>query len=94
MGDIVRIGKVSALNTSNRTVRVLFASEDIVSGWLKVIKSPPPIGCKDGTDNKTEEGQGHRHGLTVYPWFPAIGDTVLCIYNPGFNEDGYVIGAL
>lgn len=28
------------------------------------------------------------------PWFPAVGETVLCIYNPGFNEDGFVIGGL
>lgn len=28
------------------------------------------------------------------PWFPAVGETVLCMYNPGFNEDGFVIGGL
>lgn len=24
----------------------------------------------------------------------SVGTVVLCAYNPGFNEDGYVLGAL
>lgn len=31
---------------------------------------------------------------TVSPWVPAINDTVLCLYLPVENGDGFVIGGL
>ena len=31
---------------------------------------------------------------TVSPWAPAINDTVLCLYLPVENGDGFVIGGL
>lgn len=27
-------------------------------------------------------------------WFPAIDNTVLCIYGHGFNADGFVLGVV
>lgn len=96
MDDILRIGKVQSLNTANRTVRVFFADINMMSGEMKVLKSPPFIGIEEEPKdlNKTKKEQGHYHELDILPWFPQIGDSVLCLYNPGFNEDGYVIGAL
>nr|DAY55163.1 MAG TPA: type VI secretion protein [Caudoviricetes sp.] len=93
MDDIIRIGQVSEVNESEHMVRVHFADVDIVSGWLKVIRSPPFI-PKKGVAQETETADLHKHEIKIAPWFPDIGDTVLCIYNPGFNEDGYVMGAL
>lgn len=96
MDDILRIGKVSAVDYGKRLVRVQFADVGITSGWLKVLKSSPFIGNDEPPKDvwKTEKESGHFHKLTIVPWFPAVGDNVLCLYNPGFNEDGYVIGGL
>lgn len=100
--ELLRIGKVTSIDVQNRTVRVLFPDVNIVSGWLKVIKSPPFI-PKKGTEQCTEKESGgsgesafssHSHKVKISPWIPDIGDTVLCIYNSGFNDDGYVLGAL
>lgn len=106
MNDIIRIGIVSTVSPSDRTVRVQFPSDDMVSGWLKVIKSPPLVTAAGKAGNK--EIIADNNGIEicrdtsidvdikteVSPWLPAVGETVLCIYNPGFNEDGFVIGGL
>lgn len=105
MNDIIRIGVVSTVSPGDCTVRVRFPSEDIVSGWLKVIKSPSVVTAKAIATTKTEEDTQKNDvnvnvnvdvdiATKVAPWFPAVGDTVLCIYNPGFNEDGFVIGGI
>ena len=96
MDSIIRIGKVSDINAANRTVRVRFNDVNITSGWLKVLRTPPFIGNDDPPKEvtKTEKEAGHFHELKIITWFPAVGETVLCLYNPGFNEDGYVIGGL
>lgn len=31
---------------------------------------------------------------TAEPWMPDIDDVVLCLYDSGFNADGYVLGVL
>lgn len=98
MGDMLRIGKVTSVNASNRTVRVRFEDVNITSGWLKVLRSPPFIGNdeppKEVPKTEKEEAKTHFHKLNIIPWFPVVGETVLCLYNSGFNEDGYVIGGL
>ncbi len=96
MGDTIRIGKVSAVNPGERLVRVQFSDVGITSGWLKVLRSPPFIGNDEPPKDvcKTEKEAEHFHKLTIIPWFPTVGEVVLCLYNPGFNEDGYVIGGL
>ena len=53
MGEILRIGTVTAVNEAKRQVRVQFPDVKIVSGWLKVIKSPPYI-PKKGVQQRTE----------------------------------------
>ncbi len=88
-----RIGVVTDVNGSERTARVLFKAENIVSGWLKIIKSPPFIPEKD-KEQKTEIENLHSHEIIISPWLPNIGDIVLCAYNSGFNEDGFILGAL
>lgn len=110
---MVRIGEVSSANYEERLVRVYYTELKMMSGWLKVIKSPPFIvpdppeaevitdAYKDETNTGAPACSGacgascpHRHDLRIVPWFPKIGDKVLCIYSPGFNEDGFVIGGI
>lgn len=96
MDDILRIGMVQSVDKEKRTVRVFFSDVNMMSGELKVLKSPPFIGIKDPPldVDKTKEKLSHYHELEIFPWLPKVGDTVLCIYNPGFNEDGFVLGAI
>lgn len=102
METILRIGQVTDVNKAERLVRVQYPADNIVSGWLKVLKSPPFIPEKD-VEQRTESKSGgsgdssfesHYHNVVIKPWLPSVGETVLCIYNPGFNEDGFVLGAL
>lgn len=93
---IVRKGKVSFVDTEKREVRVYFLEDDFMSGWLKVLKNTPFIPSTE----KTEGGVGdnsfalHSHDVKAKDWLPEIDDTVICIYETGFNGDGYVLGAL
>lgn len=102
METVIRIGEVMTVDKAERQVRVQFADVNIISGWLKVIKSPPFIPAKD-VPSRTEKAAGgmgeeafaeHYHDILIAPWLPSIGEKVLCVYNPGFNEDGYVLGAI
>ena len=103
MGDCgLRIGTVSEVNESSRQARVRFPDVDIISGWLRVIKTPPFIPAANVTQ-KTESTSGgsgessfasHSHELVILPWFPKVGDAVLCLYDTSFNGDGYVIGGM
>ena len=43
-----------------------------------------------GADNSTN----HQHKSHVVWWLPAIDDTVVCLYLPCFNSDGFVLGGI
>ena len=43
---------------------------------------------------KTELQDGHQHDLTIKPWMPLVNDTVLTLYLPVFNGDGFVLGGI
>ena len=90
---MLRIGKVSDANEEKRTVRVFFEDVGIMSGWLKVLKNSPFIPAKN-EPQKTEMASLHEHEIKISPWFPDIGEKVLCIYDSGFNADGYVLGGI
>lgn len=103
MDETVRIGKVTDVDTGKRMVRVFFESVGIASGWLKVLKSPPyiqpgkdkNIGLTGGTDETDPAGHHeHQHTLNIIPWFPKVGEYVVCLYNQGVNEAGFVLGAV
>lgn len=91
MGD-VRIGKVSAVDEENRAARVRFDADNVTSGWLKVLYSPPTV-TTGGENNGDEENDGES-GVKVSAWLPTVGETVVCLYGDGFNADGYIIGGL
>lgn len=78
MNNNIRCGKVHSIDEKKRLVRVFFEDAKIMSGWLKVISSP----------SKNFVGE------ELQPWLPKVNDTVLCLYNGGFNADGYVVGGI
>ena len=91
----LRIGTVSSIKSGERKVRVKFPDTGIMSGWLHVVQSfelpdhdthyPEPE-CSDCC--KTCPFTGNK------TWMPKVNDTVMCIYDSGFNADGYVMGVL
>lgn len=102
--NIVRVGWVSSIDEKNRTARVRFddKGETIVSGPLKVLKNPPFIPSKNVSQRTGGEEGGtlqeafalHSHAITISPWFPDVGECVLCIYIPKENADGFILGGI
>ena len=97
--DIVRIGNVTAVDAGAMKVRVQFPDTDIISDWLPVLRHKPSV----SDDGKTENASGgsgeaayaaHKHEVKLKHWMPQTGDAVLCLYLPGFNSDGYVLGGI
>lgn len=87
---LVQVGMVTAVDAGSHKVRVKFKDTDLTSDWLCVLKQPPSVSAYSAT---TSAGT-HSHGIGVSPWMPAINETVLVIYLPVFNSDGFVIGGI
>lgn len=100
MGDNMdvnfRVGTVSAVDKPNWQVRVMFPDVGITSGWLKVLWNPSSTHYEDEPKDepRTDRESGQYHKINFVGWFPEVGECVLCAYNSGFNEDGYVLGGL
>lgn len=106
LAGLVRIGTVTA--TKGSMVRVKFRDGDMTSGWLYVLQrsgggvSVPPDGghTHQITDTYTGGGQAstqlnHAHAGTVTGgWMPNINDTVLVIYLPVWQGDGFILGVI
>ncbi len=92
--NIIRIGKVTDIKINSRQVRVHFPDVNIISGWLKITCGSSAKVQYQTSSELTNTESEHTHNVVISPWLPEIGDTVLCIYNPGFNEDGFVLGGL
>lgn len=88
---LVQIGTVSAVDMDTHKVRVLFPNTGLVSDWLCVLRNTPQVSISGAA----VDGAGtHAHGATVSPWLPKVNDTVLVLYLPIFNSDGFVIGGI
>ncbi len=96
---MVRVGTVTDRDLGARKARVKFPDEDLPSGWLAVLASPPFIPAPG--PQRTEAASGgsgyaafasHTHNLIIQPWMPEINDTVLVLYVPAFQGDGYILG--
>lgn len=48
-------------------------------------------GTASGT---TSEEPAHEHEISITCWVPNINDTVLVLYLPVFNSDGYILGGI
>lgn len=51
-------------------------------------------GHTHGASVSVDNSDGHKHSISVSAWMPAINDTVLVVYLPVFNSDGFVIGGI
>jgi len=83
LANLVRIGTVSAVDAGKKKARVIFRDKnDLVSDWLPVLQhSGAGVTC------------GSSSGTLGY-WMPAVNHTVLVIYLPVFNGDGFIMGAI
>lgn len=78
---MIRIGKVMSVNASAKSVCVRFAEQDIISAPLKVLTFKTRAVLDETVINADSR-------------LPAVNDVVLCIYENGFNSDGYVLGVI
>lgn len=100
--DIVREGKVTAVNNSKRIAKVWFDALGIESGWLPVLINRDYVPDYD-VPQRTEYEEGgsgaeayekHKHDLIIKPWMPRVNDKVLVLYFPVFNGDGVILGGV
>lgn len=100
--NLVRIGTVISKDETSRTARVKFKDTGIKSAPLYVLASRPYIPDYDGPQQTEEKSGGsgdesfesHEHPLTIKPWMPKIDATVLCLYLPVWNGDGFILGEI
>lgn len=86
--SMVRVGIVSAVNSSQKTARVFFPDMDnMMSDWLHVLQ-------RSGEKLSTSTTQSHNHSGTVSSFLPKVNDRVLVLYGYGFNVDGYILGVI
>ena len=107
LGRLVRVGKVSSIDTPNLKARVLFEEKDnMVSDWLQVLQRPKEIVEVEADGNHSHgasasegtvsisSGGSHTHQAKVKTWMPEIGDHVLCLYLPMWNSAGFILGRI
>ena len=102
LGRMVRVGIVTSVDMPARRARVKFEDEGDSSGPLRVLSSPPFI-PKISRPQQTEPAAGgsgdasfaeHVHEVKVTPWLPKVNDTVLALYLPTDDSDGYILGRI
>ena len=100
--DIVREGKVTAVDNGKRIAKVWFDSMGIESDWLPVLITRDFIPDYDVPQRTEFEAGGsgdpafasHKHDLIIKPYMPKVNDLVLVLYFPVFNGDGVVLGGV
>lgn len=98
--DTMRIGIVMAVNKDDRTCRVKFPDlDDIISDWISVVQRPKAelIIKPDGKHSRygMDDAPQHDHKESATGiWMPVVNDTVLCICQPIFNGDAFVLGVI
>lgn len=100
--DIVRAGKVTAVDNDRRIAKVWFDAMEIESDWLPVLISRDFIADYDAPQ-RTEYEQGgsgdaafakHKHDLIIRPYMPKVNDNVLVLVFPVFNGGGVILGGV
>ncbi len=108
IGRMFQLGTVTALDATKKKARVKFQITEITSDWLYVLQHPgmgvsvKEDGGHTHTIADTYSGGGsastepdHNHtGTVTTSWMPKINDTVLVLYLPVFNSDGFIIGKI
>lgn len=106
LSRLVQIGTVT--DVSGTKCRVKFHSTNMTSGWLRVIQrlggavEVAPDNQHSHVIHDTYSGGGssvavaaHNHtGTLTRGWMPKINDTVLVLYLPAEQGDGYVLGGI
>lgn len=83
--NIVRVGTVSSIDAEERTARVTFQDkDDLVSAPLKVLENTPSL--------TAQAAEGSNHEIIIKPWMPSVGQSVVCLYVPTKEGDGFVLG--
>lgn len=100
--DIVREGKVTAVNHDKRIAKVWFDALGFESDWMPVLINRDFIPGYEGPQ-RTEYEQGgtgaatfenHKHELIIKPYMPVVNEMVLVLYFPVFNGDGVILGGV
>lgn len=108
LSRLVQFGTVTALDTKQRAARVKFQDTGITSGWLRVLQhhsagiyiDPDGEHTHDITDTFTGGGSAstepnHNHaGTCLTYWMPKVNDSVVVLYLPIPNSDGFVLGGI
>lgn len=104
---IIRVGVIHAYYPDKDAARVKFDDKGgIISAPLKVIRRPRYVvpGENDQTGGKTAstslkydrndslKTESHSHAAYVTDWVPQVNDMVVCIYVPGGDGDGFILG--
>lgn len=104
--SLVRVGKVSSVDTNELKARVYFEETDMVSDWLLVIQHKEAVVKVESDGSHTHgatasegsvtigSGGAHTHTARLKTWMPEVGDHVLCLFLPMFNADGFVLGGV
>lgn len=91
LAGLVRIGTVTDVNNAKLQARVKFQGENMTSGWLHVLqhRKADLYIVSDG-----DPAHDHIPGSYLTTWMPKVNDTVLVLYLPVFNADGFVLGGI
>lgn len=88
LANLVRLGTVSAVDAGKKKARVIYKDKNnMVSGWLPVLQH-------SGAGVSVKASGEHSHSANVTAWMPSVNDTVLVLYLPVFNADGFILGAI
>ncbi len=96
---MVQIGIVTAVDITNNKARVKFRDVDMTSDWLYVLQRPNTQLCVNADvklkgDSSEETNASVTVNGTAEKWLPKINDTVVVLYLPIFNGDGFILGAI
>ncbi|WP_298031702.1 hypothetical protein [uncultured Dysosmobacter sp.] len=106
---LVQVGTVTDIKSGQRKARVKFRNTGITSDWLPVIQhyganfyiEPDMEHTHVITDTytgggsaSTEPAHDHLPGSHLTYWMPKVNDTVLVLYLPVRDGDGYILGGI
>ncbi len=103
LANLVRIGVVSAVDIGTRKARVIFKDKGFTSGWLHVLQHHGAGVCVKENGDHTHDITGggtastaglHDHIANVTYWMPVLNETVVVLYLPVFNADGFILGGI
>jgi len=110
MEDIVREGKVTAVDESKRIAKVWFDALGIESGWMPVLINQNRIGSDvtewdetqwteletkwEGPKDGALDYADHKHKLVIKPYMPKVNDLVAVLYFPVPGGGGVILGGV